>query len=74
MIETIERAKGEAARLQRTVADLAVLDPAQAEAARWSIQDILEWLHGLWMEAAEPSYRQRAPFRKADGQDVDTRF
>lgn len=52
-VETIERAKGEAETLWATLAELTALDPDQVMAARYELQDMQEWLHGLWRLARE---------------------
>lgn len=51
VVETIERAKGEAEVLRTTLLELMALDAAQVMAARYELQDMQEWLHGLWMDA-----------------------
>lgn len=53
VIDVIERAKGEAETLRTTLGELTVLDPAQVMAARYELQDMQEWLHGLWMLARD---------------------
>ncbi len=63
LLERIELAKGQAEALKGSIGALAALDPEQAQMAQWSLLDMQEWLHGLWMEAAEQGKQPPALFR-----------